>query len=352
MPVERIARFIGGTTGEGFEALALDAFAHQYERQEAYRAVCERGGATPDTVRRWEDVPLVPTLAYKRLRLASEAPREIFRSSGTSAPERSVHHHPYPELYRRTIEASFPTFALPTTGTAETPILSLIPSRDQLPDSSLSFMVDHVLATWGDATSGYALGRVGVDARKLRAWLAGRQRGGTPGLILTTSLALLEALDRLERLGLRFRMPPGSVLFETGGYKGRNREATPDELLERTQRILGIAPDRVVREYGMTELTSQLYTASLSGGPADVYVAPDWVRIRVLDAETLAPAPAGEPGLVAIFDLANLGSATHVLTEDVGSLSAAGLRLVGRAAGAELRGCSLAAEELTGVGAG
>ena len=178
MPVERIARFIGGTTGEGFEALALDAFAHQYERQEAYRAVCERGGATPDTVRRWEDVPLVPTLAYKRLRLASEAPREIFRSSGTSAPERSVHHHPYPELYRRTIEASFPTFALPTTGTAETPILSLIPSRDQLPDSSLSFMVDHVLATWGDATSGYALGRVGVDARKLRAWLAGRQRGG------------------------------------------------------------------------------------------------------------------------------------------------------------------------------
>jgi hypothetical protein len=79
----------------------------------------------------------------------------------------------------------------------------------------------------------------------------------------------------------------------------------------------------------------------------------------VLDPATLEEAPPGNAGLLAIFDLANLGSAAHLLTEDLGVTAASGasgaappdggaggFRLLGRAAGAELRGCSLAAEEL------
>jgi hypothetical protein len=106
----------------------------------------------------------------------------------------------------------------------------------------------------------------------------------------------------------------------------------------------------VVSEYGMTELTSQLYTDVLAGGDPELFVAPHWVRVRVLDpespAERLEEAPPGEPGLIAVFDLANLSSAVHLLTEDLGAMEAGGLRLLGRAAGAELRGCSLAAEEM------
>jgi hypothetical protein len=70
------------------------------------------------------------------------------------------------------------------------------------------------------------------------------------------------------------------------------------------------------------------------------------VRVRVLDPETLEEAPAGSPGLLAVFDLANLGSAVHLLTEDLGVADGDGFRLLGRAAGAELRGCSLVVEEL------
>ena len=48
-----------------------------------------------------------------------------------------------------------------------------------------------------------------------------------------------------------------------------------------------------------------------------------------------------------MLDLANVGSALHVLTEDLAvERAAGGFELVGRAAGAELRGCSLRAEEL------
>jgi hypothetical protein len=96
----------------------------------------------------------------------------------------------------------------------------------------------------------------------------------------------------------------------------------------------------------MTELTSQCYTRTLLGDDPDVFVAPHWMRVRVLDPETLAEAPVGTPGLIAVFDLANLGSAVHLLTEDLGIAEGEGFRLLGRAAGAELRGCSLVVEEL------
>ena len=72
------------------------------------------------------------------------------------------------------------------------------------------------------------------------------------------------------------------------------------------------------------------------------------MRVRILDPATLAEAPAGTPGLISVLDLANLGSALHLLTEDLGVAEGDGFRLLGRAAGADLRGCSLVVEELRG----
>ena len=104
----------------------------------------------------------------------------------------------------------------------------------------------------------------------------------------------------------------------------------------------------MVNEYGMTELLSQLYEPVLREGPqaAGKHVPPPWLKVRALDPTTLAPLGPGEPGLLAFFDLANAGSVSHVLTEDLGSVSTDGVRLLGRFPGAEPRGCSLALEEV------
>ncbi len=225
-------------------------------------------------------------------------------------------------------------------------MLSLIPGRELAPDSSLSFMIDHVLRRWGSETSLAAVAPRGVEVARARSWLGAQQRAHRPVLVLATALALLELLDTLDRQGLRFRLPAGSALFETGGFKGRTREVGRHELVERCRAVLGIAPPIVVREYGMTELTSQCYTRALAGEDPDLFVAPHWVRVRILDPVTLEETAAGTPGLVAIFDLANLGSAVHLLTEDLGIGEGDGFRLLGRAPGAELRGCSLTAEEM------
>jgi Acyl-protein synthetase, LuxE len=349
----RVRAFVGDPGDEdSFAALALAAFAFQYRRIEPYRRFCDGRGATPANVADWRQVPAVPASAFKSVELAAAPAVEVFRSSGTSAGEerRSVHRHPFPDLYRDTVDACFPRYCL--EGLSHPSMLSLVPSRAALPDSSLSFMIDHVVAHFGGAGSVWAFGERGLDARAARSWAGARQRDGRPALVLTTALALDRWLEALEKQELRFRLPPGSALFETGGLKGRERALDRGELLARLHERLGVGPERVVGEYGMTELTSQLYTETLLDGDPELFVAPPWVRVRVLDPETLAEAPAGTRGLIAVFDLANLGSAVHLLTEDLGvaPASGSGVRLLGRAAGAELRGCSLAAEELAAAG--
>jgi hypothetical protein len=347
--VDRVTRFLTAPESASFEALALEAFAWQLERVEPYRRLCERRGLDPAAVTDWRQIPPVPAAAFKSLTLAAAPAVEVFRSSGTTAGEeqRSVHHQPFPDLYRAVIDASFPRFCLPYGGPL--PILSLIPSREQLPDSSLSFMADHILVRWGSPESLNAFGPRGVEAAKARSWAGARQREGRPVLVLATAFALVQWLESLERLGLKFRLPPGSAVFETGGFKGRTAEVGREDLLERLHAWAGVPASSVVREYGMTELTSQCYTGALLGESPDLFVAPHWVRVRILDPETLEEAPAGTPGLICVFDLGNLGSALHLLTEDLGVAEGNGFRLLGRAAGAELRGCSLVVEELRGT---
>lgn len=340
---QRVANLIADPQHGSFEELALAAHAFQFERIAPYRRLCEERGALPGRLGDWREVPPVPAVAFKTLDLAAAPPVEVFRSSGTTAgPEtRSVHRHPFPELYRLAIDASFPQFCLAGIGPGgRVPMLSLVPSRAAAPDSSLAFMIDHVLGRWGSPESAVAFGPRGVEAAGARSWAGARQRDRRPALVLATSLALAQWLATLERQHLHFRLPAGSAVFDTGGFKGRGQEVSPGVLTAQVEERLGVPAERVVREYGMTELTSQLYTRALDGGDRDLFVAPHWVRARVLDPATLAEAPAGRAGVVAIFDLANLGSAVHLLTEDLGVIEPGGLRLLGRAEGAELRGCS------------
>jgi hypothetical protein len=345
-----IEHFVAAPDPRQFDALALRAFAFQFERVEPYRHWCERAGRTPETVASWRGVPWVPASAMKSVALHAAPALVTFRSSGTTAVERrSEHHHPYPDLYRRVIDHSFPDFCLPRDGGAERgrpPMLSLVPPFEPARESSLSFMIDHVLATFGGEGSANVVASGGVDFAAARAWLEARQRDGRAGMVLATALALDQCLRDVERLDLRLRLPRGSAVFVTGGFKTRHSELTLDDLLDRLDHRLGVGRGSVVQEYGMTELTSQAYTRALDGGSTELFVGPPWVRSRVLDPATLEEAPRGDVGLLCVFDLGNVGSVLHLLTEDLARVEDGGFRLLGRASGAELRGCSLTVEEL------
>lgn len=330
---ERIGAFVRGEGDDSFDGLVGEAFRLHFERSPAVRRLAEAAGVEPATLDDWRQVPLVPALAFRTQKLSIAEPKEVFHSSGATDTTPSVHHHPYPELYREVIDATFPAALL---GQLERPpMLSLVPARSDAPHSSLAFMIDHVLERWGGEGSRTVVGDRGLRPQELRGFLAARQRDRRPVVILATAFALVDLLEVLERLQLSFRLPTGSRVFETGGCEGESRELSRQEVSAALAQRLGVPPLMIVREYGMTELTSHFYSTQRAG-ESGLFTAPPWVRFRVLRPETLDEAPAGEIGLLAIFDLANVGSALHVLTEDLAVSEGAGFRLAGdRARGLE-----------------
>jgi hypothetical protein len=75
------------------------------------------------------------------------------------------------------------------------------------------------------------------------------------------------------------------------------------------------------------------------------FAFPPWVRARVISPETNDEVAEGEAGLLRIVDLANVFSVTAIQTEDRAVRRGGGFELIGRAAQAEARGCSLTAIE-------
>jgi hypothetical protein len=329
-----------------FNQLALACFSVQYTENVVYRQLCTSRGVGPDTVRRWQDVPLVPATAFKHLDLVTgpqAGPEAVYLTSGTTrgGDVRGRHLVRRLSLYRASALPNFVEHLLP--GGERLPLLSLIPSRAEVPASSLSAMMGMVAdelcvsARWAVDASG----KLDLDAVREGA-------ADGPCLIAGTAFAFVHLLDALAGELLAFA--PGTRVMETGGFKGRAEAVSRDVLYQRMSAGLGVPAGRIVNEYGMTELLSQLYEPVLESGEGDRrHNAPPWLRVRALDPVTLEERSPGEDGLLAFFDLANLGSVCHVLTEDVGSVAGAEVLLRGRAVDAEPRGCSRAMDELMTV---
>jgi len=137
--------------------------------------------------------------------------------------------------------------------------------------------------------------------------------------------------------------------METGGFKGRSRSVTCDELYAWIEDRLGVSPTRIVNQYGMTELGSQFYDSVLVDPSAPRRkLAPPWTRVQILDPIDGAALPPGELGRIAVLDLANTGSVCALETADLGRAIGDGFEVIGRDPDAEERGCSIAADALLG----
>jgi hypothetical protein len=338
-----------------FDALARDVFGHQFAGNAPYRAFCERRGATPATVAHWTEIPAVPTDAFKAAALVvvgdPSTARAVFRTSGTTqgSERRGTHYVPDPSLYDAALRAGFAAHLLPDG--ARLPLASLIPHPRDLPDSSLSHMMGEVARDLAAPEGGWFVDtRGGIDHEGLSAALRKAEEEATPVLVAGTAFAFVHWLDALRERGMAFRLPAGSRLMDTGGFKGRSREVTRGELYEAIGERLGISPEWCVNEYGMTEMSSQFYDAEAGCGLPDaaarLHAGPAWVRTQATDPETLRPLPQGETGVLRHFDLANLNSVMAIQTADLGITSPTGFRVLGRARGAEARGCSIAMDDL------
>lgn len=182
------------------------------------------------------------------------------------------------------------------------------------------------------------------DVAAQLAELSGRQQ---PVVLMGTAFNFVHLLDYLSESNQIIPLPEGSRIMETGGYKGRSRAVPPEELHAALQQRLGVPLSGMVREYGMCELSSQAYDRQAYGKPTGPwrFRFPPWVRIRILSPETGMDCLPGEPGLLCVYDLANVWSVMAIQTADLAVADARGFELLGRAASAEPRGCSLMVTE-------
>ena len=318
----RILDFIHSDgASEPFESLALDT--HRWQRTHA--PVIE--ALSTSEVSTWTQIPAVPVSLFKSLPVGTLRQGEsyvTFRTSGTTGGGQGVHRLRDTDLYDAGSIQHYRSCVPDSPST----IVALLSDPTTHPDSSLSHMValfsSNVRWTFHE----------GLDRSALNAAIATSTQ---PLFVPSTAFALAEWLQ-----GPVEALPEGSVLMVTGGFKGRNVEFSDSELYGEARRKL--APHRLVTEYGMTELSSQLW-----GEPGQPYRPPAWMRVLSVDPETGRPLHSGSPGQLRFIDLANLDSTLAIDTLDCGWIDEdGGVHLQGRLQGAPARGCSLTVEEAWG----
>jgi hypothetical protein len=350
----------GAARSQAFESLALDIARYQAEHNPVLARLGRHHGAR---LERLADVPAVPADAFRLGRVAAHDPGDDvarFYTSGTTGGAglhafRSL--DTYRELSlswgRRALLAGLPDGQRVT-------VLGLAAPFEPERRSSLGFMMQEFMhgfdaralvgvAPFDPLEAGRWLlrpGKIDLEALRRGAQLAADR--GEPLLLLATSFGLAWLVEALA--GGSVQLPPGSRIMQTGGFKGHVRTLDDGALAAALYAGLCIDPACIIGEYGMTELSSQLYDTGFRQGPSgdSEFVEPPWLRVTPVDPVSLRAVPAGEPGLAQFTDLANVDSALKVLTQDQVRRVPGGLCLLGRRPGARLRGCSLAVEALAG----
>lgn len=327
-----------------FHAMAMRLFAHQVRHNPAYARFCQSRGRTPATVRRWQDIPAVPVNGFKQLTLSCtpvEACERVFMTSGTTGGDEHKGRHYHPDL--RVYDASMRRHFADCAGPLPIRMAILFPDEAALPNSSLAHYLELGRQDFGRTGSRHYWNLEGMDLAGLLGFLRGARQDQQPVALLGASYSFVHLMDALAGLDEDFRLPAGSWLLDTGGFKGRSREIPMEDFYAQLSQVFGVPRERCLNMYGMTELSSQFYDSGNAVLPS-VKRGSHWMRTRAIDPLTGQSVPDGERGILVHTDLANYNSVLSILTEDVGIIRADGFQLLGRAEGAQAKGCSLAVE--------
>lgn len=339
--VTRVADFIDGSSRETFDALAVAIFRDQVGRCPIWSNFVAHRGVDPYELTAAEQIPSMPVGVFRQTEVSvvpggSALPGGVcFHSSGTTGVETSKHHLD-PEarwLYDLSLRQGY-RHALGAQRVG-LPVIALGKHPEEAPHSSLSHMMECLTFDTGGAFQDVQPGDGSIARLKM---MLGRQT--SPVVLFGTAFAWVHLFD--DDPDWRVCLPVGSVVVETGGFKGRSREVSQEHLYAWFRERLGIPDSLCVSEYGMCELTSQYWGFGF-GAPKE---PPPWLRAYARDPFTDAVLPPDVPGVLCHVDLANVHTAVAVRTGDWGSVDSEGrVQLHGRAPGAPIRGCSLAAEK-------
>lgn len=306
--------------GTDFNALAIEVFHFQYEHVPVYRDYCNFLNRTnPKSI---EEIPFLPIEFFKSEEIIANgfSAETKFMSSGTGGI-RSSHYVASTDLYEHTFERIYRN---QIGNPEEQVILALLPNYIEQGNSSLVYMVDHLIRITKSKMSGFYLNNLDDLIQQYTSAID----HGKKVVIFGVSYALLDLCELKPNL-------EKAIIIETGGMKGRRKELTKAELHEILRR--GLNCENIASEYGMTELLSQGY--SLKNG-----LFQPGITMKVLIREVNDPysfISDYKTGGINIIDLANLYSCSFIETQDLGKMHDDGFEIMGRFDHSEVRGCNL-----------
>jgi phenylacetate-coenzyme A ligase PaaK-like adenylate-forming protein len=311
-------------TSDEFEAIALKIFHYQYQHNPIYRAYVESlNKSNPQTL---EEIPFLPIEFFKTHQVyCGEQDQELlFKSSGTTGMIRSQHFVANAQLYRNSF---FTAYRQLIGNPEEQVILALLPNYIEQGESSLVYMVDHLIRETQDSSSGFLLNEAYLIEERYFDALKRKKKV----ILFGVSYALLDLAEKGIDLS-------EALIIETGGMKGRRKELTKAELHQAISQGTGVS--FVSSEYGMTELLSQAYS-DRNG----LFTCPKWMKVLIRDInDPFCFISETRTGGINVIDLANLESCSFIATQDLGRKTGEHFEVLGRFDQFDLRGCNLMVE--------
>jgi len=308
-----------------FEQIMQDVFAFQMQEQPVFarfvRALDNDGTTSvfPDTI------PLLPVEAFRDAVVGNPHQSDLFfRSSGTTAMQRSTHYVKDAHLYRASILKGMQLF-YPIEDFA---ILGYTPGYSENPHSSLIWMINCLIENDGSGLSRFLPLGESIPQKLVHEIIAAGKRI----MLFGAAFGLMDMAEQFP-----VQLPSDSIIMETGGMKTHRREISREQMHHDLASAFGLQESNVHSEYGMTELLSQAFSDGSLW-----FNTPPWMQISIRNPENpLEPVPDGNEGLIGIIDLANLYSCSFLLTGDKGIRAKDGKFLVlGRYEPENLRGCN------------
>ena len=302
-----------------FDILASELWKYQVRECAPVRLFLEKLESDQD------DQVFIPIEFFKKFEMKTgKWEHELcFESSGTTGITPSRHFIRTADTYRDSLKKGYEFFY----GNKKKLILALLPSYLERGNSSLVFMVDEWIKSFGLPGSDFFLYDFETLISRIKEGIA----AGEEILLIGVTYALLDFASEHA-----FSLPASTIVMETGGMKGRRKEMTKEEVHAILRTAFGVS--QIHSEYGMTELLSQAYAKS-----EGLFECPPWMRVVITDPYLYdRELPAGSAGRINIIDLMNVHSCAFIQTEDMGRIHPDGrFEVLGRMDHASLRGCNL-----------
>ena len=276
-------------------------------------------------------IPLLPIKAFKDTSVTTHPGHEaelLFKSSGTSDMQRSIHQVHDANLYNQSLLKGFQHFY----DLDNAVIWGYTPGYADNPHSSLIYMIQKLIDQDNSGLSRFLPLGEPVNPNAINEV----KRQGKQLILFGAAFGLLDLLETDD-----INLPSNSIVIETGGMKTHRREISRSKLHRRLSKGFGLDGSRIHSEYGMAELLSQAYASG------KWFSTVPWMQVTIRNPENPGEIlPPYQEGLIGVIDLANVHSCSFLLTSDKGVMDKKGrFQVLGRWNPKDLRGCNFLIDE-------